>query len=118
MVFFDKKASKWRPPKTNSHQLETSLSLVERDLFEEKLNKNVKNNLLKDERLAFNEWRKNNLFNKNSNFVMRLQDKGNRFVVADKETDLKKAQEPISRSSGKSIALLIKEEKKLKEVLT
>ena len=48
---------------------------------------------------------------------MRLQDKGNRFVVADKETDLKKAQEPISRSSGNSIALLIKEEKNLKEVL-
>ena len=61
------------------------MSLVEKDLFEETLKKNVKDNLLKDERLALNEWRKNNLFNKNSNLVMRLQDKGNRFVVVDKE---------------------------------
>ena len=82
-----KKASKWRPSKTNNHQLETFLSLVERDLFEETLKKTVKDNLLKDERLALNESRKNNLFNKNSHLVMRLQDRGNRFVVVDKETD-------------------------------
>ena len=50
-----KKASKWRPSKTNSHQLETFLSLVEKDLFEEILKKNVKDNLLRDERLALIE---------------------------------------------------------------
>ena len=50
-----KKASKWRPSKTNSHQLETFLSLVEKDLFEEMLKKNVKDNLLKDECLALIE---------------------------------------------------------------
>ena len=32
---------------------------------------------------------------------MRLQGKGNRFVVADKETDRNKAQEQIDRSSFK-----------------
>ena len=50
-----KKASKWRLPKTNSHQLETFLSLVEKDLFAETLKKNVKDNLSKDERGALNE---------------------------------------------------------------
>ena len=55
-----KKASKWRPPKANNHQLETFLSLVEKNLFEETLKKNVKDNLSKDERGAVNEWRKNN----------------------------------------------------------
>ena len=50
-----KKTSKWRPPKTNSHQLGTFLSLVEKDLFAETLKKNVKDNLSKDERGALNE---------------------------------------------------------------
>ena len=67
------------------------MPLVKKDLFGETLKKNVKDNLLKDECLALNEWRKNNLFNKNSNLAMRLQDKGNRFVGADKETDGNKA---------------------------
>ena len=40
-----KKASKWRPSKTNSHQLETFLSLVKKNLFVETLKKNVKDNL-------------------------------------------------------------------------
>ena len=60
-----KEASKWRPSKTNSHPLQTFLSLVKKDLFEETLKKNVKDNLLKDEHLALNEWIKNNLFKKN-----------------------------------------------------
>ena len=52
--------------------------------MKEKLKKNVKDELLKDERLALNEWRKNDLFNKNSNLIMRFQDKGSRSVVVDK----------------------------------
>ena len=94
-----KNVSKWRPPKTNSHQLETFLSLVEKDLFTETLKKNVKDcQLIEDERVALIEWRKNNLFNKSSNLVMRLQDKGKRFVVVDKETDRNKAQEQIDKT--------------------
>ena len=63
-----KKASKWRPSKINSHELETFLSLVEKHLFAETLKKKVKDNLPKGERGALNEWRKYNLFNKNSNW--------------------------------------------------
>ena len=54
--------------------------------------------LIEDERVALIEWRKNNLFNKSSNLVMRLQDKGKRFVVVDKETDRNKAQEQIDKT--------------------
>ena len=94
-----KKAFKWRRPKTNSHQLETFLPLVEKDLFAVTLKKNVKGNLSEDERGELNGWRKNNFFNKDSDLVMRIQDKGNRFIVVDKETDRNKAQEQIDRSS-------------------
>ena len=44
-------------------------------------------------------WRKNVLFNKDSDKVMRLQDKGNRFIIVDKQTDCEKANEQIERSS-------------------
>ena len=87
-----KKPSQWRPLKTISHQLETFLSLVQNNLFTERLKKNVKDNLLKFERGSLNEWRKNNLFNKNSNLVKWSLDKGNRFFVVDKKTDWNKAQ--------------------------
>ena len=42
---------------------------------------------------------KNVLFNKGSAKVMRLQDKGNRFIIVDKETDCEKTNEQIERSS-------------------
>ena len=71
------------------------MSIVEKDLFAETLKKNVKDNLSKDERGALNEWRKNTLFNKNSNLVMWLQDKSNKSVVIDKKTDRNKTQEQI-----------------------
>ena len=37
------------------------------------------------------DWRKNVLFNKGSDKVMRLQDKGNRFIIVDKQTHYEKA---------------------------
>ena len=86
-----------------SGDLETFLSLVEKDLFTKTLKKNVRDNLLKDERGVLNEWRKNNLFNKNSNLVMRLQDKDNRFAVVDKYTDPNKVLKQINRSSFKTL---------------
>ena len=43
--------------------------------------------------------RKDVLFNKESKLVMRLQDKSNRFVAVDKETDKIKAQQQIAVSS-------------------
>ena len=39
------------------------------------------------------------LFNNDSSLVMRLQDKGNRFVIVDKDTDKRKAYDQIERSS-------------------
>ena len=42
---------------------------------------------------------KNALFNKDSDKVMRLQDKGNRFIIVDKQTYCEKANEQIERSS-------------------
>ena len=45
------------------------------------------------------DWRKNVLFNKDSDKVVRLEDKGNRFIIADKETDHEKVNKQIERSS-------------------
>ena len=47
---------------------------------------------------------KNQLFNDNSNLVMRIQDKGNRFVMVDKQTDITKANEQIARSSFEKLS--------------
>ena len=72
-------------PKQMAISLKHSYHYLKRIYLQETLKENVKCNLSKDERGALNEWGKNNLFNKNSNLVMRLQDKGNRFVEVDKE---------------------------------
>ena len=48
---------------------------------------------------ALKNWRKDVLFNEESKLVMRLQDKCNRFVVVDKETNKIKAQQQIAKSS-------------------
>ena len=71
---------------------------MERDLFSNTKRRKVDDNLTKLEREALNNWRKNNLFNKDSDLIIRQQDKGNRFVLVDKETDIKKADDQINRS--------------------
>ena len=43
------------------------------------------------------------MFNKTGDLVMRSQDKGNRFVVVNKETDIQKANDQINRSSFKKL---------------
>ena len=77
--------------------------MVEKDLFAETLKKNVNNDLPNYEQSSFNEWRNNNLFNKNSNLDMQLHDKGNIFVVLNKKTDQNEAKEQINRSSLKTL---------------
>ena len=72
--------------KQTAISLKNSYHLL-KTIYLQKHLKNVKGNFSKDERGALKEWRRNNLFNKNSNLVMRLQDEGNRFVVVDKKTD-------------------------------
>ena len=53
----------------------------------------------KEERSTLKNWRKDVLFNKEFELVMRLQDKGNRFVIVDKGADKIKAKQQITRSS-------------------
>ena len=50
----------------------------------------MKDNLSNDERLALNTWRKDYLFNSEGKLIMRIQDKGNWFIIVDKDTDKKR----------------------------
>ena len=61
--------------------------------------KKLNDNLSSDKRLALNTWRKNYLFNSESKLIMRLQDKGNQFIIVDKDTDKKKGLDQIEKSS-------------------
>ena len=73
--------------------------MVEKDVFQDTSRKRIPSNLSEDEKKALKDWRKNVLFNKDSDKVMRLQDKGNRFIIADEQTNHEKANEQIERST-------------------
>ena len=75
------------------------MSVVENDLFQDTSKKRISSNLSQDEKKALKDWRKNVLFKKDSGKVMHLQDKENRFIIVDKQTDCEKANEQIERSS-------------------
>ena len=77
--------------KTNAHELQTFLTSAERDLFSNTKLNDVKDNISKEKRSSLKNWRKDVLFNKESELVMRLLGKGNRFVIVDKGTDKIKA---------------------------
>ena len=98
-----KKPSSWNAPKAKIPEVETFLSNVERDLFSTTTRRKAADNLSHEERTALTNWRHEHLFNPDSDLVIRQQDKGNRFVVVDKETDIKKSNEQIQRSSFKQI---------------
>ena len=85
--------------KTNSPELETFLTSAEEDLFQNTEVGKAKDNLARTDRRALTNWRRDNLFNKESNTIMRLQDKGNRFAIVNRNTDRLKAQQQIGRSS-------------------
>ena len=93
------KQSLWTPPKSNSNEIKTFISLVENDLFQDNSRKRNSSNLSQDEKKVLKDWRKNVLFKKDSGKVMHLQDKENRFIIVDKQTDCEKANEQIERSS-------------------
>ena len=78
-------------PKTSCPEIETFLSNFERSLFEDTSRQKIYNNLPKNQREALKIWRQNHLFNNDSDLIMRLQDKRNRFVIVDKDTDTQKA---------------------------
>ena len=95
--------SNWDPPKSTIPELETFLSLIEREIFSNTKRRKVEDNLSELERKALNTWRKNNLFNENPELLIRQQDKGNRFVLIDKITDVNKAEEQIQKSSFREL---------------
>ena len=78
--------------------METFLTLIEKDLFQN-IKVGTKDNLTPMERRALSNWRRDNLFNKESDTIMTVQDKTNRFVIVEKKTDHLKAQQQIGRSS-------------------
>ena len=93
-----RKQSLWILPKSNSNEIETFISLVERDLFHDTSRKRIPSNFLEDEKKALNDWRKNVLFKKVSDNVMHLQGKGNRFIIVDKNKKIMK--KPMIRLKG------------------
>ena len=67
------KYGKWRPPMSRYPELELFLANVRRDLINPENIRQTRNNLSKKEHVALKEL-------KNSNVVIRIQDKGSRFV--------------------------------------
>ena len=98
-----KPKTKWKPPKSTIPEVETFLNRIESDLFSQTKRKRVDDNLTREERSALNNWRKDHLFNTDSDLIIRQQDKGNRFIIVDKETDIQKAEEQIQRSSFQEV---------------
>ena len=86
-------------PKANLPELKTFLTSPKRDFFCSTKQNDVKDNLSEEEKNAFEKWRKDVLFNKESELEMRLQRQSNRFVIVDKETDKIKAEQQIVQSS-------------------
>ena len=93
-----KKPSNWKAPKSNIPEAEIFLKQIERDLFSDVRPKKVNSNLTRDERNALKQC-KDLLNNPDADSVIRMQDKGNKFVIVDKQTDLAKAAEQICKSS-------------------
>jgi len=71
------KEKKWKPPPSRYPELELFLSSVRRDLINPRNIKSARDNLTKGERVALKQFR-------NSDIVIRIQDKGSRFVLIDK----------------------------------
>ena len=69
--------------------------MVGKDLFKHTSRKRIPSNLSEDEKKTLKDWRKNLLFNEDSDKVMRLRVNRNRFIIVDKQTDHEKANEQI-----------------------
>ena len=71
-------ATNWMPPKCSSPEVEVFINNVRKDILEPQNLRTVKDNLTKDERLALRNL-------KSSDKVIRIQDKGSRFVILNQE---------------------------------
>ena len=72
------KDRKWKPPTSRYPELGLFLANVRRDLIDPENIRQASDNLSKKERAALKELR-------NSNVVIRIQDKGSRFVLIDEK---------------------------------
>ena len=52
------KQSLWTPPKSNSNKIESFISLVEKNLFQDTSRKRIPSNLSQDEKKILKDWRK------------------------------------------------------------
>ena len=86
-----------RHQKKNSLELEAFLTTLERNIFCNTKPNDVKDDLSEEKRSALKNWRNDVQFDKKSELVMRLQEKG--YVIVDKEIDQRKAQQEIAKSS-------------------
>ncbi len=93
-----RKPSNWKAPRSNIPEAEIFLKQIEKDLFADVQPKKIEQNLSKEERAALQECRKM-LNNPESQQVIRMQDKGNKFVIVDRETDILKSEQQILKSS-------------------
>ena len=71
------KEKKWKPPPSRYPELELFLASVRRDLINPRNIKLARDNLTQGERVALKQLR-------NSDVVIRIQDKGSRFVLIEK----------------------------------
>ena len=71
------------------------MTSVEKDLFQNAKVDKGKDNLPRTERRALKNWRRDNLFDRENDTIMRLQHKDNRFVFVDKNTDRLKGEQKI-----------------------
>ena len=95
---FIKKDIKNIAPKSKYPEVETFLSKLEQDIFTNTNRKSVKQNLSSAERKELSSWR-NKMKDPEYNTILRIQDKGNRFILVDKEIDIEKSSVQIQRSN-------------------
>ena len=81
------------PPTASTPAIEVFLNKIEKDLFRQTVYKNIEDDLKLDERKALIEFRSKSI--EERDIVIRMQDKGNSFVILDKTLDHNKVIEQI-----------------------
>ena len=77
------------------------MNSVEKDLFRQTVYKNIDDDFKQDERKALREFRSKSIDERD--IIIRMQDKGNNFVISNKTLDRTKVKEQTERGSFKII---------------
>ena len=93
--------SKKDPPVASIPAIEVFLNRVENDLFRQTAYKNLKDNIKPEEGKALKDFRSKSI--EERDIILRMQDKGNSFVILDKTLDESKVKEQMERGSFKII---------------